>query len=346
MRAETVTDRKTIAGPRRRSGRTLVTGLLLLAVAVGAGLLALEAAARVVFDRSGMHYGIEMWKYARLVKRESASPAVGHEHVPRSHARLMGVDVTINSQGLRSPEAAAPKEPGVRRLLVLGDSLTFGWGVDERETYPRVLERMLNAAGRRYEVINAGVGNYNTAQEVAWFTERGLAYAPDEVILGFYINDAEPTPRKTQGWLASRSYLYVVAASFWDAMQRKAGLKEGYVDYYGELYRDGTPGWLSCQAALEQLIAATQVRGIRLTVALLPELHDVEETYPFRFVHEQVAIVLARHGTPVVDLDRAFRGHEPSSLWVSPGDAHPNALAQRIIAERLFEAMTAANGRP
>jgi lysophospholipase L1-like esterase len=319
-----------------------MTGLIALTVAVVGGLLALELAARMVFDRNGMHYGIEMWKYARLVKRESANRAMGHEHVPNSRAWLMGTDVTINSRGLRNPEVAAAREPGVRRIVVLGDSLTFGWGVSEAETYPRTLERLLNQSGRRYDVINAGVGNYNTAQEVAWFRERGLVYEPDEVVLGFYINDAEPTPHRSEGWLASRSYLYVVLASSWDALQRQLGMKKGYVEYYADLYHESNPGWRACQEALEQLAAMCRARNIRLTVAMLPELHDVEDTYPFRFVHDKVAAVLGRQGVPVLDLNGAFRRHDPKSLWVSPGDAHPNATAQRIIADRLFASI--ANG--
>lgn len=326
------------SGRAPRHQRFLVA-LLLLTGAVLAGLLLLEFAARVVFDRNGMHYGIEMWKYARLVKQESPNPAIGHEHAPGSRAWLMGTDVTINSRGLRNPEIALERQPGVRRIVVLGDSLTFGWGVPEPETYPRTLERLLNESGRRVEVVNAGVGNYNTSQQVTWFAERGLAFEPDEVILGFYINDAEPTPRRSEGWLASRSYLYVVLASAWDATKRQMGMEKGYVEYYADLYRDQNPGWRDCRNALARLARLTRDRNIRLTVALLPELHDVEESYPFRFVHERVAAVLAQHGVPVLDLNGAFRGHDPRSLWVSPGDAHPNATAQRIIAERLHAAI-------
>lgn len=325
----------------------LRVGLCLLGVAIVAGLILFEVGARVVFDRNGLHYGIEMWKYARLLKRQSANAAIGHEHVPNGRARLMRADVRINSQGLRSPEASARPQAGVRRVLVLGDSMTFGWGVEEQDTYARALERLLNVSGNgRYEVINAGVGNYNTSQEVAWFVERGVAYEPHEVVLGFYINDAEPTPRKVDNWLASRSYLYVLAASMWDALQRKAGVEKSYVDYYGDLYRDENPGWRQCQKALQELVTVTGARGIKLQLVLLPELHDVGDSYPFRFVHDRVKAVLARHGTPVLDLNGAFRGHEPKTLWVSPGDAHPNPTAHRIIAERVYEALTAGAARP
>jgi lysophospholipase L1-like esterase len=331
------------ATSRAAAGRSrrIRVALLLFMVALVGGIVAVEAASRVVFDRNGMHYGIEMWKYAQLVKRQSSNPAIGHEHAPNRHAHLMGVDVRTNSHGLRSPERPIERQPGVRRVLVLGDSLTFGWGVEEDATYPRVVERLLNESGRPAEVINAGVGNYNTSQQVTWFTERGLVYQPDEVVLGFYINDAEPTPRRRGSWLANRSYLYVLLSSTADASERIVGLKKGYAEYYGDLYGESNPGWRDCQAALEKLISVCRTRGIRLKVVLLPELHDVEATYPFRFVHERVAAVAKRHGGDVLDLDGAFRGHDPKTLWVSPGDAHPNARAHQIIAERLFSAMVA-----
>jgi lysophospholipase L1-like esterase len=340
MRTETGTMLSSSTARTRRSSRRLV-GLTLLTAAVIGGLLVLEAAARIVFDRNGMHYGIEMWKYASQLKRESSNPEMGHEHVPNGQAHLMGTDVRINSGGLRSPEIAAERLPGMRRLLVLGDSLTFGWGVEEPDTYSRVLERMLDASGRPYEVINAGVGNYNTSQQVAWFAERGVRYQPDEVILAFYINDAEPTPRRSEAWLAGRSYLYVLAASAWDALLRAVGMKKNLVEYYTDLYADDNPGWQACQNSLDRLIDMCRARGIGIRLVLLPELHYVNDTYPFRFIHQRVAARAGVRGVPVLDLDGAFRDHEPKSLWVSPGDAHPNALAQRIIAQQLFLAMTA-----
>jgi lysophospholipase L1-like esterase len=337
------TDTATVLSPSTTraggSNRRLI-GLALLAAAVLGGLLVLEVGARIVFDRNGMHYGIEMWKYARALKRQSSNPQMGHEHVPNGQAHLMGTDVRINSRGLRNPEVSAEPTPGVRRLVVLGDSLTFGWGVEEHDTYSRVLEKMLNSAGREYEVINAGVGNYNTSQQVAWFAERGLGYKPDEVVLGFYINDAEPTPRRSESWLASRSYGYVVLASAWDALERALGMSKSFVEYYGDLYEDGNPGWQACQKALDDLVQMCQSRGIALRVMLLPELHYVNDDYPFRFVHQRVASRLSSRGVPVLDLDGTFSGRDPKSLWVSLGDAHPNAVAQRIIAERLFAAMT------
>ena len=324
-------------------GRGVSNLRLRLAFAAGAilvGLLALEVLTRVVFDRDGMHFGIEMWKYAKQVKRVSANPAIGHEHAPNRAAILMGVPVRTNALGLRDREFTLDKPAGVRRVLVLGDSMTFGWGAREEDSYPKVLERLLNGSGGPLEVVNAGVGNYNTAQEVAYFRERGIRLNPDEVILGFYINDAEPTPSEQTGLIARHSYFYVLAASGWDAFQRQRGWKESFESYYRNLYAEESPGWRNARNALKELSAMCRDARIRLRLVIIPELHAPGEAYAFRDIHGIVAAAARREGIPVLDLVDAFGGVEPQSLWVSRGDAHPNASAHRIIAAALFKEMT------
>lgn len=334
-------ERDSLAAGRSR-GREIRVGLALLVVALVIGGAALEALTRVVFDRNGMHFGLEMWKYAKQVKQRSSVAAMSHEHAPHREAVLMGVPVRTNSMGLRDREFSPEKPPGVHRILVLGDSMTFGWGARQEDTYPKVLERLLNGDGHRYEVINAGVGNYNSAQEVAYFRERGLLLQPDEVILGFYINDAEPTPTPTEGWVAQHSYAYVVASSLWDALARRAGFRPSLTAYYDNLYSENSPGWQACRAALTELAGLSRQAGVTLAIALIPELHAPNDQYPFRRAHELVAEVARREQVPVIDLLPAFHGVEPRSLWVSPGDAHPNERAHAIIGRALYDAR---NGR-
>src|SRR5207253_2605591 len=72
--------------------------------------------------------------------------------------------VHINSLGTRGPEFAPAKPPDVIRVLCLGDSRTFGWGLSESETYCGVLQRLLGnhaTVGRKVEVINAGVNAWS-----------------------------------------------------------------------------------------------------------------------------------------------------------------------------------------
>jgi hypothetical protein len=119
------------------------------------------------------------------------------------------------------------KPEGTYRILVLGDSTTFGWGVPVEKPYAKLLEQKLNenlrpGGPKRFEVMNTGVGNYNTAQEVAYFKERGRLYKPDMVILGFFTNDAEETPHEKKNWLARESCLYVFLTSAWDGILRQS----------------------------------------------------------------------------------------------------------------------------
>ena len=104
------------------------------------------------------------------------------------HERI--VHIVTNSLGLRTPEIG-PKPAGVRRVLALGDSFTFGHAVEAAETWPAVLQELLNArGGPRYEVVNAGVGGYGTGQQLLLFDELQARVQPDLVVLGFaVVND-------------------------------------------------------------------------------------------------------------------------------------------------------------
>jgi lysophospholipase L1-like esterase len=345
----------TMAAARKPRGspKQALKRLTLLAIAVGCCLLLLEGMTRVIYNRDGMHFGIEMWKYAKQLKRTSPNADMGHEHVPGREAFLMGVPVRINSAGLRDREFTLEKPADTYRILVLGDSITFGWGVRQEKTFAKVLEQRLNdqpLAGRprHVEVLNTGVGNYNTAQEVAYFKERGRQYQPDAVILAFFINDAEETPREEQNWLARESCLYVFASSAWDGILRHFSARPNYRDYYLDLYEEGRPGWTACQRALRELMALCRQEHIDLRIAIVPELHTLGDAYEFRKVHDAVRAIAAEDAVPVLDLLDALAGQDPPSLWVSPGDAHPNERANELFAGQLEQAFRSdrSKGRP
>jgi hypothetical protein len=117
-----------------------------------------------------------------------------------------GVPVHINSLELRDPrEYNLQKPPGTFRILVLGDSVTFGHGSVYEHTYPYLLEQRLKAwrADVDWQVWNAAVPGYNTSQELAHLLEVGPRFKPDLVIVGFFDNDLianreVPTPNAVQ----------------------------------------------------------------------------------------------------------------------------------------------------
>jgi hypothetical protein len=98
------------------------------------------------------------------------------------------VELEINHQGLRGPERGHAKPPGVKRVLLLGDSFVEGYTVDEEATVRASLERMLQSEGA-VEVLNGGTHGYSTDQQLLFFRAEGRRYAPDEVVLLFYYND-------------------------------------------------------------------------------------------------------------------------------------------------------------
>ncbi|PYQ71780.1 MAG: hypothetical protein DMG01_25205, partial [Acidobacteria bacterium] len=103
-----------------------------------------------------------------------------------------GVPVHINSLELRDPrEYPLPKRSNTVRILVLGDSVTFGHGSVYETTYPYLLEQRLKRwrPDVDWQVWNAAVPGYNTSQELAHLLEVGDRFHPDLVVVGFFEND-------------------------------------------------------------------------------------------------------------------------------------------------------------
>ena len=324
--------------------RPLVFGLAAVAVGVLVFFVLFEVALRIAFYRS-MDFDIEMWKYADSIKQVAADPAVGHEHAPGTQAFLMGADVKINSLKLREKEYAHSKPAGVERILMLGDSLTFGWGVPFEKTTSKLLETLLNEDGGAWQVINAGVGNYNTSQEVAYFLNEGYRYAPDVVVLNYFINDAEPTPTRKSHPLLGWSYAYVYLKGRLDILGREAFGGKSWADYYLGLYAPGQPGWARAAESIRKLAAYCRKNNISLIIANYPELHDFNN-YLFTGVGTKIKTIAQRVGANFIDLLGAVSGQTASTLWVGPSDPHPNGRANRLFAGALLPAVReAAAGR-
>ena len=101
-----------------------------------------------------------------------------------------GVPVRTNALGFRSTtDDQLAKAPNTFRILVLGDSVTFGHG--SVHSYPALLEQRLKAWRPEidWQVWNLGVPGYNTRQEFTYLQEVGARYQPDLVVVGFFLND-------------------------------------------------------------------------------------------------------------------------------------------------------------
>jgi hypothetical protein len=99
-----------------------------------------------------------------------------------------GQRLNSNSRGVRGGgEHAEARARGTTRIVVLGDSFTFGEGVGDEDTYCAQLERLLPGT----EVINLGVHGYGHDQMLLYLREEGIRYRPDVVLLGFLTIDME-----------------------------------------------------------------------------------------------------------------------------------------------------------
>jgi lysophospholipase L1-like esterase len=312
---------------------------MLLAASTTVGTVTLlETVVRGLID-NGRQLDLEMWKYARDVKRVASDPDVGHEHRPGARAHLMGVDVVINEQKLRDREIGFERQPRRFRILMLGDSLVFGWGVPTEATIPKRLEDLLNGTGIQAEVLNAGVGNYNTSMETAYYLAEGRRYRADLILLGYFINDAERRPRYDAGWLARESAAYTYVTARLDVLLRMLGIGE-HVNWRTHLTRiydpvDPTSGWPETVAAFERLGAAARADGARVAVVNLPDLHQLRR-YPFAAQEAKVHALAEANKFPYLDLLPAVADLEPSTLWVASDDPHPNASADDIYAMAIF----------
>ncbi|WP_370693644.1 SGNH/GDSL hydrolase family protein [Nitrospira tepida] len=132
--------------------------------------------------------------------RQVNDPILNWRFIPNSRVQDGKIVLAYNSAGFRDREHARQKQPGVRRVIVLGDSVTEGAGVESEAMFSSRLQDLL---GSQYEVINLGMSGLNTPQEVHVLEVEGLGYDPDLVIVNFVLNDCDFFPssmRPSSSW--------------------------------------------------------------------------------------------------------------------------------------------------
>ena len=99
-----------------------------------------------------------------------------------------------NSAGFRGAEEFSMR-PSKFRVLTIGDSMTYGLGVSDDETFSAHLQRLTGD-----EVINAGVNSYGVDQALLMWERYGIAYAPDVVVLGYFVDDFHRNGLSMREW--------------------------------------------------------------------------------------------------------------------------------------------------
>jgi len=115
---------------------------------------------------------------------------LGWRNIPNWQATTYGRKLTINSLGMRDREYSVTKPRNTDRILVLGGSYTWGYGVADDEIFTEVLETKLAEFGdARYEVLNMGVSGWGTDQELLFLTDEGFQFSPDIVVSAFNVTE-------------------------------------------------------------------------------------------------------------------------------------------------------------
>jgi lysophospholipase L1-like esterase len=277
----------------------------------------------------------------------------------------------INSDGYRGPRHARPRPAGGVRVAVLGDSIAFGYGVEEASAFPRVLEARLAAlvpqAG--IEVVNLGVGGYNAWNEAELLKDVGITYQPDLVLVQFCINDlndpslhfdaqmrlllstipdaAFPNPNLRRGPRHSPSRVLAwCAASKFCALVRDRWLAAQESDFDDAAKRaaftpiespDG-PEWRWLESRYLEMASTAERAGARFAVLAFP--------YPGQLagrgqdpVQARLLAIARRHGWTLVDPLPAFRAAQAAGTVLFFDWWHPTAAGQRIAAQETLRVL-------
>jgi len=280
---------------------------------------------------------------------QSKWPDVVYEMKPFLNTRFQGKALTTNEFGMREGEVSKIKTPGTFRIAGIGDSVIFGWGVEQNETYLKLLEEKLTqTAGRKIETLNFGVPGYNTAMEVSLFERRGIEFSPDLVLMHFVSNDFDVPAfmlEKQDPLDLSKSFLLDFIYSRLNSKQKPALKSVQRVDrnksmsHVRNAYRPMT-GARGTYRALKKLRGMTIDRGIpvhilygKVTKEQFRVLKKARDSLGFTLIPigEFVPEALKKRGIPNTPVVRK------KLLTVAPKDRHPSALAHEIIADGLVE---------
>ena len=285
-----------------------------------------------------------------LVHRPSSVPGLSYELAPNVDTETRGIHIRTNALGMRDDELVPETEPGLVRIAVLGDSVTFGFKVKEaRDTYCGVLESLLNEASHgkhRYDVLDFGVGGYSSRDEAAVMHEKVLPLHPRLVIVGYFLNDPECAPMQQlhrffaePEWWQHFDLLRLVARAKeqWD--RRRLGGGDAYRYWHA---RDGHK-WPCVVESFRSIAEDARGAGAKVLVAIFPTFMGVEsfDDYPYTDLHRQVEEEARSHGFEVLDLLPAFRASELPASQLMADREHPNAAGHALAARALFERLVA-----
>lgn len=334
-------------------------------------LLVLEICLRLYgYDRlRALHNG------EHLILQPSAHPILKYELAPGASSWAWGANVTINSRGFRGAEPATGHYGGYR-ILILGDSIAFGNELEVEATFSHKLQQQL-LKSMDCEVLNFGIGGYDSLQEVALLEYRGLEYKSDLVVVAYCLNDAgiasanlefletlqslttshlylsrlvqfvserlERAKQKT--WTMYRNTPLVFRreheqqiADIGDDDNELLALMAGVVPVYPSNWY-GDPDRIGrLRFAFQWLQELSSENGFSVLVMIIPWLDSGSEGYRHTTAHRIVELEAQRVGFDTIDLTGQFMQAGVENLRIKSRDPlHPNEAGHSIIAQELLK---------
>jgi GDSL-like Lipase/Acylhydrolase family len=276
-----------------------------------------------------------------------------NQSVRISPVGLSPYHVSINSLGFRGSEFSLRKHAGEYRIVVVGDSFTFGEYVSDEQTLPAQLERELAQQCMGVRVINAGLGGTTIIDQIA-IASRTLALKPDVILLVFYENDVLDLRQNPNLWEARNrdirsrfpySVIYRGARStaIWTALSHVRGrfqasgqLPNGETDSAGERRRQELDLRARYAELLERFRDSIVTQGVALVTTAFPSHLTLLGNQSWDQLQWFEETVKGLDG-PYVDIARSLmsRGGAAESLYLLPKDFHASALGYTAAASRL-----------
>jgi lysophospholipase L1-like esterase len=288
----------------------------------------------------------------RATVERSANPRLLFELRPGASVQAE-VRYQVNSLGLRGPEVTQDKPAGITRVAVVGDSIAFGYWVEERDSFPRQLEAMLGGPSS-VQVLNFGVPGYGLTQYVETLRTRVLAFAPDVVVVSFCLNDLEGPLSFEYGMTVDRAArrrtfvgrLYEAAVVHSRLLSwveyRLMGLEARRIfvrarderHLYGQTPGEQLPALRAQFAAVRSLLDS---RGIPALVAVFPVFGRRFDRYAHRDLEATIVGAARESGLQAVDLLDCFSAYDFRDVRVDV--IHPSPLGHRVAAHAIRDAL-------
>jgi lysophospholipase L1-like esterase len=342
-----------------------------LGLAAGATLFALatcELTARAVFPAPADPTRQPQIKYR-------FDPEVRYVPLPNQRGWIDDGFVTTNSLGFRGPEPASPKPPGRFRVVAIGDSVTFGFGVNDGDTFCAQTELLLRSKvpSLDLDVVNIAVPGYDTRQEVALLRRSLARLEPNLVLVGLYSNDIPDSLEDGAGGTTIATarvddgrvlQMNAAPTSWWDLQLRKSRAIYTIGRALRRFARKGEWGmsrftmeidilegrdsaqldaaWDRVDKQLGMLHEMAVEHGFSVGVVVLPPREQVVGLYPHARYQNRVRSMAEPLGFFVIDPLPALAASKEKKdrLFVPYDRNHPSEAGHRVIAHVIVDDFT------